>query len=71
VLLAFGEDLALQRDGKVLLYAFALGSQVLLPDAATHRPRERKVAILKLQEGKFVLDEELIVPSRLELEPVF
>jgi hypothetical protein len=50
---------------------FALGSQVLLPDAATHRPRERKVAILKLQEGKFVLDEELIVPSRLELEPVF
>lgn len=50
---------------------FALGSQVLLPDAATHRPKERKVAILKLQEGKFVLAEELRIPSRLELEPVF
>ncbi|MBC7323260.1 MAG: hypothetical protein H5T90_09220 [Acetomicrobium sp.] len=52
-------------------YAFALGSQVFLSDAATHRPRERKVAILKLQEGKFVLDEELSIPSRLKLEPVF
>lgn len=59
------------RRGMERALPFALGSQVLLPDAATHRPRERKVAILKLQEGKFVLDEELIVPSRLELEPVF
>ncbi|MEN2995786.1 MAG: hypothetical protein ABC360_02055 [Acetomicrobium sp.] len=59
------------RQGMEKASPFALGSQVLLPDAATHRPKERKVAILKLQEGKFVLAEELRIPSRLELEPVF
>lgn len=59
------------RQGMERASPFALGSQVLLPDAATHRPRERKVAILKLQEEKFLLVEELSIPSRLELEPVF